>query len=48
MGDGAGKFLYQSDNGVNATINQDCTPAALALVFAKDRDKPPGICALMN
>ncbi|XP_031129147.1 F-box/LRR-repeat protein At5g63520 isoform X1 [Ipomoea triloba] len=43
VGDGAGKFLYQIDNGVNATINQDCTPAALALVFAKDRDKPPGV-----
>nr|GMD30129.1 reticulon-like protein B2 [Ipomoea batatas] len=31
VGDGAGRFLYQVDNGVNATINQDCAPAALAI-----------------
>nr|GMC46352.1 reticulon-like protein B2 [Ipomoea batatas] len=31
VGDGAGRFLYQIDNGVNATINKDCAPAALAI-----------------
>ncbi|RAL48537.1 hypothetical protein DM860_005961 [Cuscuta australis] len=43
LGDGGGKFLYQSDNTVNAMTNQDGAPAALALVFANDRNKPPGL-----
>ncbi|CAH9124444.1 unnamed protein product [Cuscuta epithymum] len=43
VGDGGGQIIYQIGNVVNTMGNKDCATATLALVFAKDRNKPPGV-----
>ncbi|PIN06932.1 hypothetical protein CDL12_20506 [Handroanthus impetiginosus] len=43
VGDGCSKFLYRSDSRNNITRSPDSSCAAVALTFARDRNRPLGI-----
>ncbi|XP_027076365.2 F-box/LRR-repeat protein At5g63520-like [Coffea arabica] len=43
VGEGGGRYFYRSDWDKNTTMKQDGNPAVVALLFVKDRHKPPGI-----
>ncbi|KAI3455057.1 hypothetical protein Pfo_011720 [Paulownia fortunei] len=43
VGDGGSQFLYRSNSRSNITRSPDPTCAAVALLFARDRNKPLGI-----
>ncbi|KAL6559632.1 hypothetical protein OROGR_004749 [Orobanche gracilis] len=43
VGDGGSQFLYRSNSRSNNTRLPKCSEAAVALIFARDRNKPLGI-----
>ncbi|KAK4373706.1 hypothetical protein RND71_009090 [Anisodus tanguticus] len=43
VGDGGSQFLYQGETAINPSNNKGSSSAAVALLFSRDRGKPPGV-----
>lgn len=44
VGDGGSQFLYRGETAINPSNNKGLSSAAVALLFSRDRGKPPGMC----
>ncbi|KAF3674478.1 putative kinesin-4-like [Capsicum annuum] len=42
VGDGGSQFLYRGETAINPSSNKAASSAAVALLFSRDRGKPPG------
>ncbi|CAN4089889.1 unnamed protein product [Withania somnifera] len=43
VGDGGSQFLFQSETAINPSNKKRASSAAVALLFSRDRGKPPGV-----
>lgn len=43
VGDGGSQFLYRGETAINPSNNKAASSAAVALLFSRDRGKPPGV-----
>ncbi|KAM3338395.1 F-box/LRR-repeat protein isoform X1 [Capsicum galapagoense] len=43
VGDGGSQFLYRDETAINPSSNKAASSAAVALLFSRDRGKPPGV-----
>ncbi|MCD7448945.1 hypothetical protein HAX54_047557 [Datura stramonium] len=43
VGDGGSQFLYRGETAINPSNNKAVSSAAVALLFSRDRGKPPGV-----
>lgn len=47
VGDGGSQFLYQGETAINPSNNKAVSSAAVALIFSRDKGKPPGTCCFL-
>lgn len=48
VGDGGSQFLYRGETAINPSSNKAASSAAVALLFSRDRGKPPGTCCFLT